>query len=315
MDDEFTSEMGADLPGDTPTPKADDEDDLIEEGEDTDPDDQEDPVDGLDDEDPKDDQEDEDEDEDEEDPEPEPFDEDTSLKQSKDKKTPANKAFAALNRDNKVLKIANKEVKAELDYVDSQFAEIANKAGFKGITSARDFVDQMIEQDTLKKYDKTKDPSLLVDVAEQRMNRKASPGTQGKPLDKAQVNLEMKGQIDAFNLEYESELKDIDGIMLLPNADKIIDRMGKGDTLSEAHLVVNKDAIMKDNKSSARQKATNKAKGFGHVKRNAKAESLNSNRVTAKEMDESIDLWSTLFPGQTKSQYRKMLQEEKDLDS
>lgn len=251
--------------------------------------------------------------EDEEDEEEAPKDiKATPEEQSKDKDNPANKAFAKLNRRIKELETELNTKDMTVKEINEKFAKLAKQSGFEGIETADQYFQALNEQSSLKKYRQTNDPNVLLKLAEERVMQKLQPvmsKTQetAKQVGQNKFEQELQQHITDLNETYGTDVKSADDIVKLPNADKIIKRMGKGDTLSDAYLLANRDLIFEQQSRKSRQSAVNTAKGFAHQDTGSRTDKISDDGLSQAEINQNLPTWQMLYPDKNRSQVIKMM--------
>ena len=65
--------------------------------------------------------------------------------------------------------------------------------------------------------------------------------------------------------KYDPSIKSVNDLAALPNFDKILERVQRGDSLLEAYQVTNFDTFMQHQSDAGRQKAINQMKGKAHL--------------------------------------------------
>lgn len=233
------------------------------------------------------------------------IDENTSHEQSVNKSNPANSKFAELRRASEAKK-----------KVDKMFSEMAKNAGYDGITTAEEYADaikresvKLEQQKALKRYEETKDPKHLLEaqaIQTQDLIKSMQQPVQ-TPVVEVQAEDILKGEIEAYNNEFGGELKSMDDIATLPNSDKIFDFMQKGLTLSQSHLLANRETIEANNTKVLRQKAINSAKGLNHVKSNGTGGNIDTVQVTRAD----INWYRKWFPDDSEQQLAKRVRDDK----
>lgn len=205
-------------------------------------------------------------------------------------------AFASMKR-------AKKEAERTMQELNQQFAKLAKEAGFENVKSAKDYLDELRKQ----RYTDTNDPEILAEMVASRL---AQPKQQNEEVD------DLLGMVVEFNKEFGFNIKSVDDIASLPNAERVIDLLGatytnsKGESeslsLKDAFVIANRDYV-KPKEKKIRQEAVNKLKGHAHLKKEIKANKVETTPVTTSELRR----WMEAFPEKTRSQAIKEIRNYK----
>lgn len=221
------------------------------------------------------------------------IDDNTSTEQSHDKSNPANKAFATLRKE-------RKQLQAERDNINRQFAELAKAQGFDKITTADEYFIELNKQQAAAKYKKSNNPVDLIDAITEGVKSSLAPR---EALAQEVASTAPKAEIDTFNEQYGYELGSFDDIVELPNSEMIFDHMENNNlSLADAYFLANKDSVVKSEAKKARQQAINQAKGFSHVKKDSNAGEVDTVSISPSELSE-LKRW---FPEKSTAELTKL---------
>jgi hypothetical protein len=313
----------------------DDDDEFVDEDEVIEDDESKDSDEDLDDEieedvDDADDEEDDEEDEIEEDIDNEEDDEDDEDEEKEDPELDDEKAtqaqlsaFAAMKRQKKEAEKKAQEMEEAFKNLNSEFAKLAKESGFEDIGSAEDYLRTLRNQRRTSEYKKTNDPSIIAEMVADSLNQRQKQAVENRqqsvdndtPTDTAE---DLIGMILEFNAEYNQNIRSIDDIASLPNAEKVIDLMGatykdsEGNTrslsLKDAYMIANKDSLgttakktKKIDDKAAKQRALNEVKSHSHMKTTKKGGSVEKIKVKRSELNK----WKEMFPEKSTKQAMK----------
>lgn len=193
-------------------------------------------------------------------PDEEPVEEEyeTILHNKKEIKIPISEKQTYLQKGYNYDKIHDKKI--ELEKTISNFNEQINNLGFDGIkdisalldTLKQNRIEEIKQEYRDKGYEET-DIQKLVD-ADERVQEISKENDQQKETENIQkveqtLNEEIKEMATQFKLEI-STYKDLDN---LENGDQIKKHMSNGLTASEAYFIVNKEAIISQEKEAVRK--------------------------------------------------------------
>jgi len=254
-----------------------------------------------------------------EEPNEEPeIDESTSRQQSKDKKHPANKAFADMRRKIKEEERRVREKELEIEQINREFQTIGQKYGVQ-VNNAREYAELMRKQESeqesrkmREQWEETQDPAILAKMVEKQLL--TSPEVQQlnqqvrsmrEEMAKRQYEEAMQAQIKEFNSSYNGNLTSIDDVLTLPNYQKVIGYMQKGLTISDAHLLANKGILIEKQKQAVRQQVVNQTKGFSHVGTPKGNTTIQDKNFT----EEDIKVFQAFYPNLSRKEIIKRMSE------
>ncbi len=240
----------------------------------------------------------------------------TSKEQSKDKDHPANKAFAELRRKAKETEKISQEyelTKKQVEEMNKAFTELAKKSGVDGIQSAQDYLNAIKRQSLQERYRDNQDPialaELVADMVKQTSQTKEQPTQQAKD---SEAPYDVEGELNEANTEFSLSLKSIDDVLTLPNAEKIIDFLERGMSISDAYYRANKDSIKKGEFEKAKQAAVNQQRGFTHIQANSQGGAVQQNALNQAEIDSHYPTWKSMFPEMKRNDLLAMMQKAKN---
>jgi hypothetical protein len=129
-----------------------------------------------------------------------------------------------------------------------------------------------------------------------------------QPQEPQQSQYDPQSEIDELNEAYGLDIKTLDDVAKLPNADKIIDFAQNGSRLTHAYYAANAGDIQSTQKAAMKQKVVNQSRGLDHIKQAQSGGETDHTKITQSD----IDTWRSAGFKEPRAELIKMIKKQKE---
>lgn len=190
-----------------------------------------------------------------------------------------------------------------------RFGDYENPITHQPIRSKKDYFDALDAQEELKRNAELQEKGIDPKVFEDMVNRQVNNNPVVVQAQQV-MQMEQQRQIEA-TLENDMKvisslnpnLKTVNDVMNLPNADRLVSLVQTGLTLADAYKVANFDDLMAGKSASAKQAALNTMNGTSHLTQTDSLASAENGEVEIPNNE--LDAWKRAFPHASMAELRK----------